>query len=548
MANPYFNAAYYLAQNSDLVLAGVTEATAEDHYNEYGAAEGREPNSWFDADFYLLSNPDLIEAGLTRANALSHFAQFGVTEGRTFNSNPALDPSQFDAEDYAERYTDVAEAFGITDPADLTDEQAGQLMGHFLSYGMREGRTAEPASFNTAANGDMILVAGSDTVLGTSANDVFLWDQDAAWSEPSASVNGLGGTDELIVRNLDGNLTLTAAALENITIEGLAGNSALVVEGKGVQNVAVDTEDDVGTEYTFGYTGALVESIEVVGAGVVTAAFGKSANGGTDALELTLDLDGTFNVEANYGKSTNSGIEDLTLNIVEEGDNDGATVNLGAVNGDEVSVAINSEAAEIGVTINGTVHADNDDYSTITVDASGANGVAIELAAGLTGADVDVIQIGSDGRDFISTYAGIDTITGGEGNDVFDVAAGSYVISLDDDNDIDGIDTITDFENGDIIDAALVLQTADLTDVGTVAAGVLTFDYGYLTGKTFQDVVADLAAEGTGGSSLLFQFGQDAYVFTDDGALADAGLIKLAGVNVADLAISVDGVAFAPAV
>ena len=43
MANPYFNAAYYLANNQDLVIAGITEATAEQHYDAYGAAEGRAP-------------------------------------------------------------------------------------------------------------------------------------------------------------------------------------------------------------------------------------------------------------------------------------------------------------------------------------------------------------------------------------------------------------------------------------------------------------------------------------------------------------------------
>src|SRR5690554_495713 len=140
MANPYFNAAYYLAHNQDLVIAGYTEANAEEHYNEFGAGEGRAPNSWFDSQAYLLANSDLITGGITKATALQHFADYGVYEGRVFNNNPALDPANFPASGYAEANEDVAEAFGIEDPANLTPEQEANLLSHFLIYGLKEGR------------------------------------------------------------------------------------------------------------------------------------------------------------------------------------------------------------------------------------------------------------------------------------------------------------------------------------------------------------------------------------------------------------------------
>lgn len=52
MANPFFDAAFYLAKNPDVAAAGYTLATAEQHYNQYGAFEVRAANPWFDAKAY----------------------------------------------------------------------------------------------------------------------------------------------------------------------------------------------------------------------------------------------------------------------------------------------------------------------------------------------------------------------------------------------------------------------------------------------------------------------------------------------------------------
>src|SRR5690554_5371703 len=95
MANPYFNAAYYLETNQDVLAAGVTLDTAEQHYNQHGAFEAfaggdnitpttlRKPAPWFDIQYYLNSNPDLIPGGVTPDIAFYHFTTHGIGEGRS---------------------------------------------------------------------------------------------------------------------------------------------------------------------------------------------------------------------------------------------------------------------------------------------------------------------------------------------------------------------------------------------------------------------------------------------------------------------------------
>src|SRR5690554_5599035 len=97
MANPYFNAAYYLLTNTDVVAAGYTLDTAEQHYIRHGAFEAleggenitpttlRKPAPWFDIEYYLAAYPDLLENGVTPDTAFQHFANYGISEGRSPN-------------------------------------------------------------------------------------------------------------------------------------------------------------------------------------------------------------------------------------------------------------------------------------------------------------------------------------------------------------------------------------------------------------------------------------------------------------------------------
>src|SRR5690606_38194417 len=144
MANPYFNAAYYLHNNLDVLAAGYTVANAEQHYLQYGAAEAllgatsRKPAPYFDIEYYLTNNPDLISAGIGAEGAFQHFVQYGQFEGRSPSEGLEVTDAKLSA--YAAANEDLQEAFGIDDPADLTQEQQDALTSHFYQYGYAEDR------------------------------------------------------------------------------------------------------------------------------------------------------------------------------------------------------------------------------------------------------------------------------------------------------------------------------------------------------------------------------------------------------------------------
>jgi hypothetical protein len=123
-----FDSAYYLAQNKDVadaVKAGTM--TAEEHYNQFGRAEGRAATQ--QGATYRANNPDVqaaIQAG-SFTSAQDHFDRFGWGEGRGMFATP----SDFDGAAYLEANKDVADA-GV-DP-----------YTHYSMFGAKEGRNYTP--------------------------------------------------------------------------------------------------------------------------------------------------------------------------------------------------------------------------------------------------------------------------------------------------------------------------------------------------------------------------------------------------------------------
>ena len=107
---------FYYARNHDVWNAHVD---AEQHFNQFGWHEGRDPNAFFSISSYLSNYADVAAAGV---NPLEHYATFGWTEGRV--PSHAFDPAQ-----YLAAYADVAAAH--VDP-----------LLHYLQFGMSEGRSA----------------------------------------------------------------------------------------------------------------------------------------------------------------------------------------------------------------------------------------------------------------------------------------------------------------------------------------------------------------------------------------------------------------------
>jgi 2-polyprenyl-3-methyl-5-hydroxy-6-metoxy-1,4-benzoquinol methylase len=84
---PLFDTAYYLRTYPDVAAAGIDPY---EHYIQFGAAEGRDPQALFDTTYYLDRYPDVAASGL---NALQHYAQIGAAEGR--DPHPLFDTSYY---------------------------------------------------------------------------------------------------------------------------------------------------------------------------------------------------------------------------------------------------------------------------------------------------------------------------------------------------------------------------------------------------------------------------------------------------------------------
>jgi len=81
----FFDQSDYLLNNPDVDSAVDSGAlvSAFQHYVIAGVDENRLPAlSLFDAQYYLDTNPQLVQAGVTQADAFDHFQQFGQFEGR----------------------------------------------------------------------------------------------------------------------------------------------------------------------------------------------------------------------------------------------------------------------------------------------------------------------------------------------------------------------------------------------------------------------------------------------------------------------------------
>jgi cytochrome P450 len=152
-----FDRDFYLAQCPELAASGVDPI---DHYLQYGAAEGRDPNPLFDTDWYLRQYPDVRA---TSKNPFLHYLTHGSAEGR--------DPSPlFDANWYLAQHSDVLESgtnplahylqrggpekliadsglfdrdFYVARCPELTASGANPIR-HYLQHGATEGRDPNP--------------------------------------------------------------------------------------------------------------------------------------------------------------------------------------------------------------------------------------------------------------------------------------------------------------------------------------------------------------------------------------------------------------------
>lgn len=406
MANPYFNAVYYLQQNPDVFSAGYTVATAWDHYVKHGANEAnvtggtfRAPNPWFDVKYYLANNPDLVRAGITPATALDHFLTFGSTAGedRAPNATIAAAPiTEAKLLAYAKANADLQTAFGISASATtLTAAQQTSLLNHFYAYGYNESRADAPAAvtipdvdagktFTLTANADAPgAIAPAIDTLGTSGDDTYNGVIDTTSGSTLGtvdSIDGQAGTDSLnarIVTSAGG--TTVAPVVKNVEIFNLTNIAA-------AGNFTLNFASIEGEQQVWSKGSVAASDTRVVGVTAGTTAGLDSANG-TYSVNYAGDTARTGTADAFSLAVVGSGITatPVAFNLVQA---NGTTIDA------SFEVAnINATGAASNVTINGGAGANGLRVINVTGDSAGLRladaGAATSLrtvdASGMTG-------------------------------------------------------------------------------------------------------------------------------------------------------------------
>lgn len=502
MANPYFNATYYLANNPDLFAAGVTVATAWDHYVSYGAQEAytaggmtRAPNAWFDAQFYLLNNQDLIANGVTPETAFDHFTSFGMQELRSPNQQIANDPiTDASLLAYVNANSDVAKALNVTIPAtELTSAQQNAAVAQYYGYGFSESRPSAPTDFNpnpTPVGSTFTLTTGSDYADGSGSyrngsNQPYDFKFTAANEVVTASTatfgNAAANIDSLIdVSNTDNDVLNVAVA--NDTVLGVAVQNIETININVNSNTAAAAAAATGTQITWGtLTG--VKTINVAG----TSAFG---------VDFT-----TAGAVTNIG---NSGVTTI--------DATGLTTNVG------IRVDSSTSTATAGMTIKGAFGAD-------------------VITGGLGADTID----GGSGADRLFGGAGADTINGGAGNDFISGQNDNDILNGDAGNDLidggNGADEINGGAGTDIIVAGAGNDKVtggagnDSISLGTILGGLAVGDAATVIAQT--NAGGDIIV----GTKATTAAGNNTVVFAD--SLANNGVDQIVGFETASTAAGV---------
>lgn len=408
MANPYFNAEYYLSQNPDVFAAGINTAEgAWEHYVNFGAAEAlngatsRKPAPWFDVNYYVAQNPDLTIAGLKVGQLFDHFTNFGLEEGRAPSAGANVNETTLSA--YAAQNEDLQEALGIEDPSDLSDAELLALAQHFYAFGYNEerpGKPSNPSDDDATPGSTFTLTPGVD------------------YADVAGSYRN-GSTTESAFKFTSGNevVNATTATLNNgdTSATGWVGDTLLdsSTTDNDVLKVAMSGATALGTLGN-------IETIDIT----TTAAAGGTAVTWTSITGLkTLNISGAATGNINLTNSaTNigntgvttidaSGLTSLNGGITVDSSTSTATTGLTVTGGNGRDVVVGTGAADV---INGGAGADS---------LSGGNGN--DTINGGAGADYIA---GGNGNDTLSGEAGADRIDGGAGNDTIDGGAGGDLL------------------------------------------------------------------------------------------------------------------------
>ena len=284
----------------------LTPATLENHYNLFGKNEGRAASAddvstsfytVFDAAYYAAQNPDVVAAfGNDSAKLLQHYLVFGIKEGRQPNQ-------YFNVDSYIAAYPDIKAAFG--------DNKLAALQ-HFISNGIKEHRTLGGFPAEKILPGGTKAVASSSSSSssggGSSSSGSSSSSSSSSSSTIAKTVEGVTAANEAVsdeldkaaVKDRDGNITGYEVASEEERV-------ALVNNAKA----ALQTANAVAAEKLAAKETAAAKS---------SAAATKLAEAEQAVTDAGLDGVATTEVaalkaanEAYYGTSTTVGAKDALI-------------------------------------------------------------------------------------------------------------------------------------------------------------------------------------------------------------------------------------------
>lgn len=410
----------------------------------------------------------------------------------------------------------------------------------------------------TSVNGG----AGNDSVNVTARSDVLKVDLgDGSDSFTSAvaitaadTIDAGAGSDTLLL-SLVG--VANVGAFKNFDVfdvKGLATNLDLDILNTNNTVTELVGSDDLGASVTLSNvaTGVNFRATGDMGLANVLTLTQKTAG----ALTVTLDADQATEVAGDdVAQVSVSAVAATSINAVFDTAYLAAAGTKGgeAAATDNVStIALATQAATAVTVVSGGANAQNvlnitegggtDKLATVTVtgdraltlSVTGSSTLATIDASGSTGGlNVSTVSLKNEGTiklgagvdtvtvDATSTQAGIESVSGFE-----KAAAVSISVAAG-----DAVAKAAAIADADVLQlgAAAVANANGAVTTGTIANGVLTF-----TGAgpgTLADalVIANNAADGVG-ETVIFQYLNDSYVFTQTGAAADL-VVKLTGVT-----------------
>ncbi|NLY27524.1 MAG: hypothetical protein GX049_08250 [Alcaligenaceae bacterium] len=255
------------------------------------------------------------------------------------------------------------------------------------------------------------------------------------------------GTDLVAIKNATSGLVDASAAITSITNASVADAKLILVTQKGDTGNAIKTKSDVAVTLAAGNGVALADlkGIEAATTGLIDAQAITSVTGTTaDAVLLLVTKQGTtgdkINMNANVGITLTDAASIADLTTIDGANGNGAltystiqdtTTNLTANTGGYIKEAINVTLTDLSASANlsglattttGTKTAQiSADLVLDGVANLGSFGVSIDAGKTLTAtaAQLSGRSIGGTGKIIVYGSEGLQSVTGGDGDDVF---------------------------------------------------------------------------------------------------------------------------------